>query len=174
MTMTKAQTVSFYAEQLVKRFQAEGLTEKLAMKIVKAQNEMFEDLIADTLQEEGKFTIPGILVVKAVFKPAVKGGKQVKSPFSGEMVTTKDKAETVKVKINGLKKLKDIALDSLPVLKKKARMEMKAAAAKADVKVVKKDAKKVESVKVAPKTVKKVAKTVDAKVVAKKVASKAK
>ncbi len=152
MKMTKAQTNNFYAEELFAKFQGAGLTEKLAKQIVMAHNELFEQHIADSLRDEGKFTIPGLLVVKAIYKPATKGGKLVRSPFSGEMVTTKDKPESVKVKVNGLKKIKEMAEDALPAIKKRAKAEAKASKEKvAPAKVTAKVAKeKVAPAKVAP------------------------
>lgn len=63
----------------------------------------------------GEFTFPGLVKLTAKKVPAKKGGKMVKSPFSGEMVMTKPKPATVRIQARPLAKAKMIALPQLKV-----------------------------------------------------------
>ena len=57
----------------------------------------------------GLFTLPGLLKFVRVHKPAVKGGPRP-NPFKpGEMMVTKDKPETIVIKLRALKGLKNMA-----------------------------------------------------------------
>ena len=59
----------------------------------------------------GVFTLPGLLKIKTVKKPAQKARKGVPNPFRpGETMDIAAKPATTKVKILPLKKLKDMAL----------------------------------------------------------------
>ncbi len=59
----------------------------------------------------GIFTLPGLLKIKTVKKPARKAQKGVPNPFRpGELMDVAAKPATVKVKALPLKKLKDMAL----------------------------------------------------------------
>lgn len=56
----------------------------------------------------GEFTLPGLLKISTVKKPAVKARKGV-NPFTGEETTFKAKPASTAVKVRPLKKLKDMA-----------------------------------------------------------------
>ena len=57
----------------------------------------------------GKFTLPGLLKIQAVKKPARKAQKGVPNPFRpGETMDVAAKPASVKVKAMALKKLKDM------------------------------------------------------------------
>jgi len=59
----------------------------------------------------GQFTLPGLLKIKTVKKPARKAQKNVPNPFKpGEMMDIAAKPATTKVKVLPLKKLKDMPL----------------------------------------------------------------
>lgn len=59
----------------------------------------------------GEFTLPGILKIKAVKKPARKARKNVPNPFRpGEMMDIAAKPATTKVKVLPLQKLKNMVL----------------------------------------------------------------
>lgn len=59
----------------------------------------------------GVFTLPGLLKIKAVKKPARPAKKGVPNPFKpGELMDIPAKPATVKVKVTPLKKLKEMAL----------------------------------------------------------------
>ena len=59
----------------------------------------------------GTFTLPGILKIKTVKKPARKAQKGVPNPFRpGETMDIAAKPASTKVKVLPLKKLKDMAL----------------------------------------------------------------
>lgn len=59
----------------------------------------------------GEFTLPGLLKIKTVKKPAQKARKNVPNPFKpGELMDVAAKPASTKVKIMPLKKLKDMVL----------------------------------------------------------------
>lgn len=59
----------------------------------------------------GEFTLPGLLKIKTVKKPAQKARKNVPNPFKpGEVMDVAAKPASTKVKIMPLKKLKDMVL----------------------------------------------------------------
>lgn len=57
----------------------------------------------------GEFTLPGLMKIVTVKKPAVKARKGI-NPFTGEETTFKAKPASVAVKIRPLKKLKEFAM----------------------------------------------------------------
>lgn len=58
----------------------------------------------------GEFTLPGLLKIKTVSKPAQKAKKGVPNPFKpGETMDVAAKPASVRVKVTPLKKLKDMA-----------------------------------------------------------------
>jgi nucleoid DNA-binding protein len=57
----------------------------------------------------GEFTLPGLMKIVAVKKPATKARKGI-NPFNGEETVFKAKPASVAVKIRPLKKLKDMVL----------------------------------------------------------------
>lgn len=56
----------------------------------------------------GKFTVPGLMKITVVDKPAVKARKGI-NPFTGEETMFKAKPKSRKVKVTPLKALKDMA-----------------------------------------------------------------
>ncbi|HJZ90462.1 MAG TPA: HU family DNA-binding protein [Gemmataceae bacterium] len=64
-----------------------------------------ENLAVRHLGKKGNrvLTLPGIAKLTAVPKAAVKGGKPVRNPFTGQMGVSKDKPATVKVRARALK-----------------------------------------------------------------------
>jgi len=59
----------------------------------------------------GTFTLPGLLKIVTVKKPATKARKGVPNPFRpGETMDVAAKPASIKVKVRPLKKLKDMAL----------------------------------------------------------------
>lgn len=59
----------------------------------------------------GQFTLPGLLKIKTVKKPARKAQKGVPNPFRpGELMDIPAKPATTKVKVTPLKKLKEMAI----------------------------------------------------------------
>jgi len=59
----------------------------------------------------GSFTLPGLLKIKTVKKPARKAQKNVPNPFKpGETMDIAAKPATTKIKVLPLKRLKDMAL----------------------------------------------------------------
>ncbi|PCJ27794.1 MAG: DNA-binding protein [SAR86 cluster bacterium] len=59
----------------------------------------------------GEFTLPGLLKIKSVARPARPARKNVPNPFRpGEMMDIPRKAASIRVKVLPLKKLKEFAL----------------------------------------------------------------
>ncbi len=59
----------------------------------------------------GVFTLPGILKIKTIKKPATKARKGVPNPFKpGELMDVAAKPATTKIKVTPLKRLKDMPL----------------------------------------------------------------
>lgn len=85
---------------------------ELARKEVVKVLEHLEDIIARHISPKGpgEFTLPGLLKIKTVKKPATKAKKGVKNPFKpGETMDVPAKPASIKVKVLPLKKLKSIA-----------------------------------------------------------------
>jgi nucleoid DNA-binding protein len=82
----------------------------LTRKQVSAVFDTFEGLIKKSLGKRGPgmFVMPGILKIKLVHKPAVKARKGI-NPFTGESTTFKARPARNVVKVQALKKLKDMA-----------------------------------------------------------------
>ena len=97
--MTKSQIVASLADST-------GLTKKQ----VNAVMDEYEVLIERSLKKRsiGEFTIPGMMKVVTVKKPAKKARKGI-NPFTGEQTTFKAKPASTGVKVRPLKKLKEFA-----------------------------------------------------------------
>lgn len=88
-------------------------TTDLSKKQIKSVFEELESLIERHLRKRGAgtFTLPGLLKIKTVKKPARKARKGVPNPFApGELMDVAAKPATIRVKILALKKLKDMPL----------------------------------------------------------------
>ena len=66
------------------------------------------DVMAKSLKKNGTFNLVGLAKMTVVKKPAVKGGKLVRNPFTGEMVPQKPKPASKNVRIRPMKSLKDM------------------------------------------------------------------
>jgi len=84
---------------------------ELSKKEVTAVLDELGDLIERHIKKRsaGEFTLPGLLKVVTVKKPAVKARKGI-NPFTGEETMFKAKPASTAVKIRPLKKLKEMAL----------------------------------------------------------------
>jgi nucleoid DNA-binding protein len=80
----------------------------LTRKQVGSVLDEIESLIARSIGKKGlgEFTIPGLLKITTVKKPARKARKGI-NPFTGEETTFKAKPASVAVKVRPLKKLKE-------------------------------------------------------------------
>lgn len=83
---------------------------ELNRKQVASVLEELEVLIERSIKKRalGEFTIPGLMKITTVKKPATKARKGI-NPFTGEETTFKAKPASVAVKVRPLKKLKDFA-----------------------------------------------------------------
>lgn len=97
--MTKSQIVASLADST-------GLTKKQ----VNAVMDEYEVLIERSIKKRaiGEFTIPGMMKVTTVKKPARKARKGI-NPFTGEETMFKAKPASIAVKVRPLKKLKEFA-----------------------------------------------------------------
>lgn len=86
---------------------------ELSKKEVTAVLESLTDVIERHVKKRavGEFTLPGLLKIKTVKKPAQKARKNVPNPFRpGELMDVAAKPASTKVKVLPLKKLKDMVL----------------------------------------------------------------
>jgi nucleoid DNA-binding protein len=98
--MTKTQMFAEIAEET-----------ELSRKEVAAVFESLEGILARHIKKGavGQCTIPGLMKVKTVKKPARKAQKNVPNPFRpGELMDIAAKPASTKVKVLPLKKLKDM------------------------------------------------------------------
>ena len=104
-TLQKAMTKS---QILVDITDQTGLSKRAVTSVFAA----LETVIARHLKKGsvGHCTVPGLLKIKTVKKPAQKAKKNVPNPFRpGELMDVKAKPASKRVKILALKKLKDMA-----------------------------------------------------------------
>jgi len=97
--MTKSQIVTSLADST-------GLTKKEVGAVMDELHTLMERSIKK--RSVGEFTIPGILKVTTVKKPARKARKGI-NPFTGEETMFKAKPASTAVKVRPLKKLKEFA-----------------------------------------------------------------
>lgn len=84
-----------------------GLTRKQVGSVLDSLSDVVEAHVKKNAV--GEFTLPGLLKITTVRKPAVKARKGI-NPFTKEEVTFKAKPATTVVKVRPLKKLKDMVL----------------------------------------------------------------
>ena len=80
-----------------------GLTRKEAV----AACDALTAVMTKSLKKNGVFNLLGLAKLTVVKKPAVKGGKMVRNPFTGDMVKQKPKPASKKVRVRAMKKLND-------------------------------------------------------------------
>jgi len=79
----------------------------VARKDVVGVCDALNDIMAGSVKKFGTFNYMGLLKLTLVKKPAVKGGKLVKNPFTGEMVPQKARPASRSVRVRPLKAMKD-------------------------------------------------------------------
>ena len=94
--MTKSEVYKTVAEKT-------GLTRKQIVEVLDATTEV----MVKEVKKKGSFNFIGLMKMTLVKKPAVKGGKLVRNPFTGEMVKQKPKPASKTVKVRPMKALKD-------------------------------------------------------------------
>ncbi len=97
--MTKSQIVASLAEST-------GLTKKQVGSVM----DEYDTLVQRSIKKRsvGEFTMPGMLKITTVSKPARKARKGI-NPFTGEETMFKAKPASIAVKVRPLKKLKEFA-----------------------------------------------------------------
>jgi len=97
--MTKSQILGSIADST-------GLTKKQVGSVM----EELESLIERSIKKRsaGEFTVPGLMKITTVKKPARKARKGI-NPFTGEETIFKAKPASIAVKVRPLKKLKEYA-----------------------------------------------------------------
>lgn len=78
---------------------------ELSRKQVAAVFESLNGIIRKSLRSHGMFTLPGLLKMKVVKKPATKAREGI-NPFTKEKMTFKAKPASKKIRIAALKSLK--------------------------------------------------------------------
>jgi len=100
--MTKTAIYSALAEST-------GLTKKQVQSVFDGLDGLIEQHLIKG--GAGTFTLPGLLKIKTVIKPAQEARTGVPNPFKpGELMDVAAKPATTKVKVLALKKLKDMPL----------------------------------------------------------------
>ncbi|MFT4997669.1 MAG: nucleoid DNA-binding protein [Chitinophagales bacterium] len=107
---------SAIADKMTKSAMLASLSETtgLTKKEVGSVLDELEVLIERSVRKRGvgEFTVPGLLKVTTVKKPARKAKKNVPNPFKpGELMDVAAKPASIAVKIRPLKKLKEFALN---------------------------------------------------------------
>ncbi|HDY81392.1 MAG: integration host factor [Gammaproteobacteria bacterium] len=97
--MTKSQIIASVADST-------GLTKKQVGTVMDEFHTLMERSIKK--RSVGEFTVPGILKITTVKKPAKKARKGI-NPFTGEETMFKAKPASIAVKVRPLKKLKEFA-----------------------------------------------------------------
>ncbi|MBK6509391.1 MAG: HU family DNA-binding protein [Haliea sp.] len=97
--MTKSQIVATLAEST-------GLSKKQVGSVMEEYDALIERSIKK--RSVGEFTLPGMLKITTVSKPAKKARKGI-NPFTGEETMFKAKPASIAVKVRPLKKLKEFA-----------------------------------------------------------------
>ncbi len=82
-------------------------TTELPRKQVVEVLDALTEMMVKSLKKNGEFNLVGLAKMQLIKKPAVKGGKLVRNPFTGEMVPQKPKPASKNVKMRPLKALKD-------------------------------------------------------------------
>jgi nucleoid DNA-binding protein len=91
MAATKTAKTTDIAEFVAKKT---GLTPKQAREAIRSTF----DGVATLLKKNERVTVTGVGTFSKTVKPAQKGGKKAKNPFTGEEYITKDKPASTKVK----------------------------------------------------------------------------
>lgn len=110
-----AKKLTALKEKFTKTQLVNELVEKteLSKKEVNSVLDELGDIIERHVKKRavGEFTLPGLLKIKTVKKPAQKARKNVPNPFKpGELMDVAAKPASTKVKVLPLKKLKDMVL----------------------------------------------------------------
>ncbi len=80
----------------------------LARKDVVSVCDALTDVMVKSVKKHGTFNYLGLMKLTLVKKPAVRGGKMVRNPFTGEMVKQKPKPASRTVRVRPLKAIKDM------------------------------------------------------------------
>lgn len=111
MADNKARKISavqekFTKTQILNEISAQtGLTKKDVSAVIDELGVVIERHVKK--RAVGEFTLPGLLKISTVKKPAVKARKGI-NPFTGEETMFKAKPASIAVKVRPLKKLKDM------------------------------------------------------------------
>ena len=97
--MTKSQMISALSDD-------SGLSKKEVSSVLGSLARLIEASIGK--RGAGEFTLPGLMKIATVRKPAVKARKGI-NPFTGEETMFKAKPASTAVKVRPLKKMKEFA-----------------------------------------------------------------
>ncbi len=94
--LTKMETYRLLADKT-------GLTRKDVVAVC----DVLTDTMVKSVKKHGSYNFLGLMKMTLVKKPAVRGGKMVRNPFTGEMVKQKPKPASRTVRVRPLKSIKD-------------------------------------------------------------------
>lgn len=80
----------------------------LNRKDVVAVCDALTDVMVKSVKKHGTYNFLSMMKMTLVKKPAVKGGKMVRNPFTGEMVKQKPKPASRTIRVRPLKAIKDL------------------------------------------------------------------
>jgi len=80
----------------------------VARKDVVAVCGALTDVMIKSVKKHGTFNHLGLMKMTLVKKPAVPGGKLVRNPFTGEMITSKPRPASRTVRVRPLKAIKNM------------------------------------------------------------------
>ena len=81
-----------------------GMSRKDVVQVCEA----LTGVMVKSVKKHGTFNLLGLMKMTLVKKPAVKGGKLVRNPFTNEMVKQKPKPASRTVRVRPLKAIKDM------------------------------------------------------------------
>ena len=80
----------------------------LSRKDVVAVCDALTDVMVKSVKKHGTYNFLGLMKMTLVKKPAVRGGKMVRNPFTGDMVKQKPKPASRTIRVRPLKAVKDL------------------------------------------------------------------
>jgi len=108
---TKKKTTKRTAAKPLTRMETyRTLAEKtdLSRKEVVSVCDALTDVMVKSVKKHGSYNFLGLMKMTLVKKPAVKGGKMVRNPFTGDMVKQKPKSASRTIRVRPLKAVKDL------------------------------------------------------------------
>ncbi len=109
-TSKRKTTKTAQAKPLTRTETYRALADKtdLSRKDVVAVCDALTDVMVKSVKRHGSYNFLGLMKMTLVKKPAVRGGKMVRNPFTGDMVKQKPKPASRTIRVRPLKAVKDL------------------------------------------------------------------